>query len=456
MNFDWLDWAPVIIPVAVFVAALIATFWLRRQSNRWLERRLGKMGWEGEAILVQASKGLSALWCLIISGSLALAVSSLVPEWKAMVGKGLGTLFVISVALFLLSLAGGLISLYGPRLKLTGRSAATTRNITRAIILVITLLVVLDMWRVPTTPILLLIAILAIGGILAFRNAVPNLFAGLELSSAQRIKVGEYIKLETGEEGYVAEISWNNTRIKALDESTIIVPNSRLLQGTVINYGRPLKKARDPFRFHSRIHLTELTGLKARNLHELSAGLKTSPDAVIYFHTHHFLEEHHYLTPEPSNDFGLWVTDALGDEVLGERLASVDTFEFPNLGSLKERVVSIIDEYLVTGSNHREAAEGREFYFMKSISVVFPTPYVAHDLREFVEALRKVSIGSLYFHIFESRLRLSKGLNDFTIWLKDSLDEAELGEEIARLDPYTYTLEGLRTSLIQLIEKRIK
>jgi hypothetical protein len=268
--------------------------------------------------------------------------------------------------------------------------------------------------------------------------------------------VGDYIKMETGQEGYVTEISWNNTHIRGLDESTIIVPNSRLLQHTVINYGHPLKKATEPFRFHSRTHLTELTGLKAKNLRELVDILKKVPDAVIYHHTHHFLEQHHYLTPEPSNDFAVWVSDALGDEVLGESLTSVDTFAFPNLEALRERLVGIIEEHLSKGSSFREVMPGREFHFAKSVSVILPTPYVAHDLREFVEALRKISLGSLYFHIFESKLRLGRGLNDFSIWIKDSLGETELGEEIARLDPYTYTLEGLRSTLIQLIEKRIK
>ena len=93
---------------------------------------------------------------------------------------------------------------------------------------------------------------------------------------------------------------------------------------------------------------------------------------------------------------------------------------------------------------------------MKSVSVILPTPYVAHDLREFVETLRKISLGSLYFHIFESRLRLGRGLNDFSDLDAGQPGEDELGEEIARLDPYTYTLEGLRSALIQLIEKRIK
>jgi hypothetical protein len=58
--------------------------------------------------------------------------------------------------------------------------------------------------------------------------------------------------------------------------------------------------------------------------------------------------------------------------------------------------------------------------------------------------------------MFESRLRLGRGQNDFSAWLQDSLDEGELAQEIARLDPYTYSLEGLRSVLIQLIEKRIK
>jgi len=93
---------------------------------------------------------------------------------------------------------------------------------------------------------------------------------------------------------------------------------------------------------------------------------------------------------------------------------------------------------------------------MKSVSVVLPTPYAAHDLREFVEAIRMLSLSSLYFHILESRLRLGRGLNDFSAWLAERLDEKELAESIARLDPYTYTLEGLRSSLIQLMEKRIK
>jgi len=217
-----------------------------------------------------------------------------------------------------------------------------------------------------------------------------------------------------------------------------------------------MKKAKEPFRFFNRVHLTELTGLKAKTLKELADVLKTAPDSIMYYHTHHFLAEHHYLTPEPANDFAVWVSDVLGDETLGEKLASIDAFEFPTLGALRERIVNVIGEHMSLEPEPRKAPEGREFYFMKSVSVVLSTPYAARDLREFVEALRKLSLGSLYFHIFESRLRLGKPTNDFSVWMKDSLEEQELAEAIEKVDPYTYTMEGVRSQLIKLIEKRIK
>ncbi|MDP2931538.1 MAG: DUF5752 family protein [Chloroflexota bacterium] len=455
---NWIQerWSTILIPAAVFTVAMIAMFWLRRLAYDALERWLKNTQWQGHRILVLAIRGPSIIWGQIISIYLALAVSGLPAAWKNPASKGLWTLLLISLTLAIINIVSGLIQFYGRRLRVPYRAIVLSRNITRIVILIVAILVLLDIWGAPTSPLLLLIAVIVLAAALAFRDAAPNLFAGFQLGAGTQIKVGDYIKLETGEEGYVVRISWNNTHVKALDERTIIVPNSRLIQHTVINYGHPLKKAREPFRFSSRTHLTELTGLKAKNLPELAATLKTASDAVVYYHTHRFLEEHHYLTPELSNDFAIWVNDALGDEVLGERLASVDTFGFPSLGTLRERLVSIVEEYLAAGPYLREAMEDREFHFMKSVSAIFPTAYVAHDLREFVEALRKISLGSLYFHIFESRLRLGRGLNDFTIWLKDSLDESDLGEEIARLDPYTYTLEGLRSSLIQLIEKRIK
>lgn len=93
---------------------------------------------------------------------------------------------------------------------------------------------------------------------------------------------------------------------------------------------------------------------------------------------------------------------------------------------------------------------------MKAILFELPTPYVAHNLIEFRDCLKQISIHSLYFHIFTGKLHEPLGVNDFSDWLIKNLNETDLARQIDKLDPYTQTMEGLRQRLIQLVERRIK
>lgn len=436
------------------MSVLIAGLWLRQLVRAWLQKWSKETGWKGFDILRQTTRIPSVIWALTVAAWLGVLVSTIPGDWEGYASKGLWTLFALSLALSLLNMGGRLINLWGEHLKAPEQAMKATWILARIVIVLITVLMLLEIWGAPIAAILLAAGILTLLAMLVMRDVGPDLVAGLQLSSSRHFKSGDYIKLkDTGEEGYVTEMNWRNTLVRASSGIVTIIPNRKLAQTTVINYGHPVKKAKEPFRFYSRSHIKELTGLKARNLRELADTLKIVPDSVIYYHTHHFLEEHHYLSPQPANDLAMWVDEALGDEVLAERLASVDTFQFSSLQALRERHIFIIEEQLAQAESLREAAPGDEFHFVKSISVIIPAPYEASDIREFLEALRKLSPGSLYFHVFESRLRLGRGLNDFSAWLANSLDEDELAQKVARLDPYTHSLEGLRVSLIQLIEK---
>ncbi|MFH0877192.1 MAG: DUF5752 family protein [Candidatus Omnitrophota bacterium] len=219
-----------------------------------------------------------------------------------------------------------------------------------------------------------------------------------------------------------------------------------------------ITKAKDSFRFYTRLNLTELTGLRASNIAELLGGLKTVPGSCIYHHTHRFLQQHQFLSPEPPNDFAYWVSAILGDDELGERLASIDTVQFASLRELRENLIATIESYLKTHTSvqMRFAGESQEFHFIKSLSFVLPTPHEVHDLAEFCEVLKKITIDSIYFHIFEARLRLEKKTNDFSHWIETSIGDKSLADQIARVDPYTCTLEDLRATLIKAIERRLK
>lgn len=219
-----------------------------------------------------------------------------------------------------------------------------------------------------------------------------------------------------------------------------------------------LIKAVEPFRFYTRLHLSELTGLRASNLGQLLSVIKKAPGSCIYHHTHRFLQQHQYLSPEPPNDFAYWVSRVLGEDELGERLASIDTVRFSTIRMLRDKIASTIDDYLKNSlsAKLRFAGEGEEFYFIKSVSFVLPTNYTAYNLREFADILKNITIDSLYFHIFESRLRLEKKTNDFSNWIETSIGDRELADRISRMDPYTQTMEDLRKAIIKIVERKLR
>jgi hypothetical protein len=218
-----------------------------------------------------------------------------------------------------------------------------------------------------------------------------------------------------------------------------------------------LKRAEHSFRFRTQINLVELTGRKACDVRELLDHLKTLPDSAIYYHTHHFLIQHQFLSPEPPNDFAYWVGEVLNERLLGEQLAGIDTVQFTSIQALRDKLIQVLETYLAQTPPMRIASAGEELYFMKSRGFVLQTPYEAWTLQDFKEAVQNVSIHSLYHHIFEARLRLKRGIdNDFSLWLDKELGEQRLASALTRLDPYTATLEAVRRRIVDLTEGTLR
>lgn len=203
------------------------------------------------------------------------------------------------------------------------------------------------------------------------------------------------------------------------------------------------------FKFYSEVNLPVLLGRKATNVYELLDGMKSIPAASVYYHTHKFLRQHHYLVPEPPNDFAYWIRNVLVQPELGEKIASINIAGFDNLEDIRNSIVDILE-------NHNRSAygincrAGYEFQFMSCITFWFKNRYEAENINEFVEVLKKIDISTFYVNIFSSKLKRGKLKNDYTDWF-ESIDEHELAEKLSHIDPYTMTLEGLRKKIINLI-----
>jgi hypothetical protein len=211
----------------------------------------------------------------------------------------------------------------------------------------------------------------------------------------------------------------------------------------------------EPFRFAARFALTFATGRRAASMEELRSGIAELPDAVIYRHTHRFLAEHQSLVPEPSNDFALWVEDALRDKPLAERLASVDILRMDTLEDVRREFLGLLDAARSGPSAGRRVPPGQEFHFLSARRFSVPTGLEAWDLASFAEALRRAGTSSLYLHLFEARLRPPLGVNDLSAWFR-RLGEPDLAKAVSDPDLYRHTLEDVRRLVLELVRNRME
>jgi len=209
-------------------------------------------------------------------------------------------------------------------------------------------------------------------------------------------------------------------------------------------------KHAEPFAFYTERRLVALTGLRASNLNQLLANLREVPGSSIFYHTHHMYLAHHFQTPMFSSDFALWVSEALQEGALGEKLAAIDLLSFTSIRELREVIIAAIENHIgEDGRRLRECPPGDDLHFCRSKSFIMPTGLIAESPRRFFEVLPMVSNVSIFFHFFEARLRLGRPANDFSQWLAWR-GEPALAGAIDSLDPYSMTLDEFRARIIAL------
>src|SRR5438309_7407441 len=126
------------------------------------------------------------------------------------------------------------------------------------------------------------------------------------------------------------------------------------------------RKAPHPFHFNSAAHLMRIEREKASTLGELLMALRTVPNESIFQHTFRTLQEHHFIREGFSNDFAHWAFAACNEVGLAERLSSIDVREYISVKAVRERIVSIVDDYLKKNPRSADRAALEPFYFCAS------------------------------------------------------------------------------------------
>src|SRR4028119_415371 len=229
-----------IIPITLILFGWFVGVIFERVFFNRLKRFVAKTQFPGNELLFKSLQRMPSFWFLLAGIYGAILTLPLALNVSGILQKILTAVFLYTVTLVIARIAGGLMTLYGQRIE--GLSASLLSNLVRIAVITFGILMILQSMGISITPIL---ATLGIGGLaiaLAFQDTLSNLFSGLYLIISGQVRTGDYVKLATGEEGYVNDITWRNTTIKELPNNIIVVPNKNLASAIFKNYHLPVKE----------------------------------------------------------------------------------------------------------------------------------------------------------------------------------------------------------------------
>jgi len=229
-------------PVLVFCITLIVGFVVRRLLFSALARWARKTSGQLDDIVVHAVRGPFMVWVLMLGLHLATQISPLPDKVSNLIAKILLFLMVASLTFVGAKLASEIVRLYGSRMQGTLPVTSLTQNMAQVAVIIVGILILLSSLGMSITPLLTALGVGGLAVALGLQDTLANFFAGFYVSLAGYVRLGDYIKLDSGQEGYVSDIGWRSTTIRALANNLIIVPNSKLAQAIVTNYHLPEKR----------------------------------------------------------------------------------------------------------------------------------------------------------------------------------------------------------------------
>jgi len=189
-----------------------------------------------------ALRGMITLW-FVIAGLYAVThFIDLSADALVIYNQVLAVMIIFSATLVLARVSAGLVDFYLRKAEGSLPSTTILGNIVKITIVLTGILMILIYLDVPITPIITAFGIGGFAVALAFQDTLSNLFSGLYVLASKQVKPGDYVMLDTGEEGYIVDISWRNITVKTLPNNEVVVPNSRMASAILTNYHRPVKE----------------------------------------------------------------------------------------------------------------------------------------------------------------------------------------------------------------------
>jgi small-conductance mechanosensitive channel len=230
---------PYVPPVVIVTASVFIGFFLRWFTGKWLARLAQNTHNPYDNMLVEALRR-SIFYIALLTG-INIALNEL-PRAKVIMPYARPAImagFILLLAYIVTKVLKIIVRIRADHEKSPITAVSLTRRAIEIVVYTIAIITALRAFGVEIAPI---VTALGIGGLavaLALQDTLSNLFAGIYLTLANQIRVGDYVRTNDGFEGYVRDVGWRNTTIEMLEMNLVLIPNNKISQAIVINYHLP-------------------------------------------------------------------------------------------------------------------------------------------------------------------------------------------------------------------------
>ncbi len=224
-----------------FLGCLAAGFFVDQVLYRLLTGRARAHDFKSLGRIAEGMRGAPTALGAVIGAAAAVQRLELEPAALVMARNGVQVAAILVVTAFSARVAGGLVRLLTAREDVPLPSGSIFVNLARAGVWLLGGLSLLATLGISIAPLLTALGVAGLAVGLALQPTLENVFSGVQLLVSQQIKPGDFIRLDTGDEGTVLDVTWRNTMVRKASNDVIIVPNSVLARATVTNFS-----TRDP------------------------------------------------------------------------------------------------------------------------------------------------------------------------------------------------------------------
>ena len=150
------------------------------------------------------------------------------------------SLVIFTVTLFIAHLTSSYLKSRLSRSEEKSSSMSILSTVVDIGVYMVGFLFILNSYGISISPLLTALGAGGLASALALQDTLANLFSGITTIFSKQVRMGDYIKLASGEAGRVVDMNWRNTTIRTATGNMIIVPNKNIAASNLTNYEQPL------------------------------------------------------------------------------------------------------------------------------------------------------------------------------------------------------------------------